>query len=195
MSKPNATKSARQWTKRETAELQKLAREVKRRREALGISQRLFDQAAGFKVRTVQWVERLVVDRRTIDLDDPRVGVVLSTLKRLESKGVDIEDERKARSKQRMSRRVVPKERERVEREPVTLEATLLRCPDQDLWITQAGCEGMLGTSPICRSLRSGKGCRGVKHRAGLDRKEIAVDYTPPTPAELEQAPKRWRVS
>lgn len=159
-------------------EILKVANTVARRRRALGITQIQLDYEAGFSLRTTDTIERNIVDRRCFMPDDPRVLQILATLVRLE----------KDPNRPRYSRRPHPttlrtKPKKSTEHESQTLKATIKRCPEMDVWITQGGCDGIRKTHAVCRARRFGLGCKGVSHRYRLERKEIEVRYTPPKPA------------
>lgn len=164
---------------------------VRRRRKALGITQTQLDQECGFTQRTVDRVERTDVGHRSFLPDDSRVKRVLDTLSRLQRKPDFLRPQNHSRP---VKRRVEVAERERPTEE-IQLSATVRFCPDHSVWITQGGCDGLIASKHLtCRSMRGGKGCRGVKHRPGLPSKEIEVTYTPPKPDELDPNPiPAWR--
>lgn len=181
-------RKARVLSKQQREEIVTTAREIRRRRKAIGVTQSAIDRECGFSTRTTFYAESLTVDHRSLVADDVRILKILDALQRLEKdppKGTMPYSKRAAAGVLQNKQQVARSD------EPVTLSATLKHCPDQDLWITQAGCEGMLDRNPICQSLRGGRGCRGVKHRPQLETKDIEVEYKPPTPAELEDGSKR----
>lgn len=182
------SRSPRILSKRQRDEILQTAHAVRRRRRALGLTQVALDHECGFKLRIVDKVERRVVDRRSPLPDDPRVVTVVETLERLELNPQPIEPKKKSASL--MKRRPDPLTEPRTE--AVTLKATVKLCPDHGVWITQGGCDGLIPQHPVCRSLRNGKGCRGVKHRRTLVKKSIEVDYTPPRPGDWTP-PRRYR--
>lgn len=169
------------------------AESVAARRRALGLTQVQLDQDCGFTSPIVYAIERGAVnERRSLATDDWRVLKVLATLARIEAdpdwKSARCGPPHRSRTSPR-ALRTRPKPAPHSESQ--TLHAVLKRCPDQDLWITQAGCESMLKTHAICRARRLGLGCKGIAHRyfhkgKRIERKEIAVQYTPPKPAESD---------
>lgn len=163
------------------------ANEVARRRRALDMTQVQLDQACGFTFRTTDAIERATISHRSMLPSDPRVGKVLATLAKLEA---DPDWKPEARGPAHRSRTSPRAKRARPNPSPhsesQTLCATLVRCPDQDIWITQAGCDSIKKTNLVCKSLRLGFGCKGVRYRKKLERKEIAVQYTPPKPETTE---------
>lgn len=181
-------RKARILSKAEREEILATAREIRRRRKAIGVTQSAIDRECGFATRVTFYAESLTVDHRSIVAHDERITRIRKALDHLERhppSSVMPFSKRAAAGVLRTKHQVARSD------EPVTLSATLKHCPDQDLWITQAGCEGMLDRNPICQSLRGGRGCRGVKHRPQLETKDVEVEYKPPTPAELEDGLKR----
>lgn len=182
-------RKARVLSKGQREDILAAARQIRRRRKALGITQNALDRECGFAKRVTFYAESLTVDHRSLLADDARVVKIFAVLGRLERS-----PRTAARPFEKRNAASVLRTRSQVASgaDAATLAATITECPDQGVWITQAGCEAMLGANPICRALRSGKGCRGVKHRRGLKTKEIEVEYTPPTESELEDRPKRF---
>jgi len=173
--------AATRFTARELEIITRIARSVRYRRRALGLRTGDLDVAAQLPSRTVERIER-VDPRRSVRPDDPVVRVVLMTLGDLEAMPEHLRPQ-PAEGFDRPKLRIWKPSRQRfAATEPTTLEAHLRRCPDHDVWITQAGCAAHIDAKdPVCRSLRSGRGCRGVKHRHTLERKTVQVEYTPPS--------------
>lgn len=176
----------RQLTNAQKSQIRKNASEVRRRRIALGLRQRDLDVLSDVKPRTVERVERRRIDHRVMPPDQPIISRILRTLSHIEQHP---KDPRLALVKDPSSRSIVGRVRRAVrevtEREAITLEAVVKYCPDQGVWITQGGCDGMRQSHRVCRSMNGGRGCRGVKHRRGLEAKLIKVDYKPPSPDDV----------
>jgi hypothetical protein len=180
-------------SKQQREEIVTTAREIRRRRKAIGVTQSAIDRECGFSTRVTCYAESVTVDHRSLVSDDVRILKILDALRRLEE-----EPPKESLPFSKRAAGGVLKNKQQVARsdEPVTLSATLRHCPDQGLWITQAGCDGMRERNPVCQSLRNGRGCRGVEHRPQLEAKDVEVEYTPPSPAELEERSLRFgRVS
>lgn len=163
---------------------------IRTRRKALGITQGQLEFQAGVTHSTVERLECRVVSHRAIPPTDPRCLAVFEALARLEKEAGSI----KIKVSRAAPKRVLAVATRLFRRRPKIkpdqdASVTLSLCPDQrteygtqGLWITQAGCEAMAKTNWICRTRADGSPCPGVRYRRGLERKEIAVKYTPPKP-------------
>lgn len=174
---------ARQLDQAQVESIRKTANAVARRRRGLGITQTQLDREAGFAFKVVWQIERAHVDHRSKLPTHPYVRQIMATLDRLEA-DPNFDPSRF------LSRRPAPalgrrRPRKRAEdRTPKTLRATIIHCPDLQVWTTQLGCESIRKRDPICKAMRDGKGCLGVHHRPDdrLESKTISVDYRPPSP-------------
>lgn len=178
------TRESKPLTPEQADAISKIAIDVARRRRLLGLTQEGLDQACGFVTATTYSVERGAVSpRRSFEASDGRVIKILATLSTIEAdptykKPAPHGPAHRSKIHPRAQRAPAAPRKP----EPKTLSAIIKRCPDQDVWITQAGCDGIRKTHRTCRSLRFGFGCKGVAHRRGLEKKEIIVEYTPPKP-------------
>lgn len=179
------TRASHPLTPEQARAITQIAIDVARRRRLLGLTQDGLDQACGFRVATTYSVERGAVSpRRSFDATDGRVIKILATLATLENdphyqpptRGLSHRSRISPRALQRAAPKPIPPS------DPKTLTASVSRCPDLEIWITQAGCDAIRKTHAVCSARRFGFGCKGVKHRRRLERKEIAVHYTPPKP-------------
>lgn len=156
-----------------------IARIVQRRRNALGLTQVALDVECGFKVRRVQWIERTIIDRRSLLADDPDVLQALETLCRLERVPQKVRPVPRVDTRRRTKREGSPPPAQ-------VLRARLYECPDHSMSLTKSACDDMRGCDPVCMSLRSGLGCRGVVARR-LPFKDIEVPYRPPRSRDGER--------
>ncbi len=185
---------ARKFTRSEKAQVMKISREVRARRKKLGLRQKDLDVFIGLRPRTIERIERLRFNRRCLAPDDPVIPTVLEALEKIEKDPSILHRAtlvNRPRSPVLDMRSRRPRPNVSATRDPITLHAKLIRCPDQDCWMTQSGCESLRGVDRTCRSLNGGRGCRGVKHRRNLERKRVEVNYTPPTENEAQQ-PNRY---
>ena len=183
----------RKYSRSEKSQVMKHSREVRTRRSKLRIRQKELDFEAGVKPRTVERIERRNVDWRSMPPEDPSIEAVLSALSRLEADSARRDTLiSESRYRVNLSRRSNPIHRPRdAAPKPTKLSALVKWCPQREVWITQGGCVGRLKVDPVCNSMRGGQGCRGVKHR-NLKSKRIDVEYTPPTPSEIEAIPPKY---
>lgn len=189
--------ASRSLTRADVARVRRVSKSIFRRRKALGLTQSDLDRACEFQERTLEWIERWIKADRGIAPRDPRITVALETLTELEarSRRGELVSPKASRARSFVAPRKANPDSAPSTRPAFRASATLKLCPDHGVWLQQSGCEARLaGKDPICCALRRGKGCRGVRHRK-LVSKPVTVEYTPPRPGEMDQGPRRFKVS
>ena len=141
--------------------------DIKPSRKLLGITQGQLAAAAGLTVGHVDRAERAKGDRRGYPSDHPVMAQLREALARLKAAPV-LPATRSAPSNGVRARLVT-------ERVPGIYIARVTLCPDVGCWMTQRGCEGLVKRHGVCRSMRQGRGCRGVRYRRGLEKREVTV--------------------
>lgn len=176
---------------------------IRTRRKSLGLTQAELGTQAGMNAGVIHDLERGTISHRSILPSEPRCLRVFATLARLEREvgGVKIKASRVSPKRVlAAAKRLVVRVR-KPNRSVSAVAVMLSLCPDQrseygaeagGLWITQAGCDAMRKSNPICRSRNDGKPCSGVRFRRDLERKEVPVKYTPPRPAYVEENRMRF---